>query len=100
MEIKQLLKRKSSNGTNQKVGFEYFATQARSVFLAGTFNDWSLEVCPLRKDKEGRWRVAVPLSSGKYEYRFLVDGAWQCDPNAKECVPNPFGTWNCVVSVQ
>ena len=100
MEIKKLLKPKSSNGSNQKVEFEYFAPQAQSVFLVGTFNDWNEKTCPLSKNKEGRWKVALPLPSGKHEYRFLVDGAWECDPNVKECVPNPFGSWNCVINVQ
>ncbi|MBI4358796.1 MAG: isoamylase early set domain-containing protein [Candidatus Omnitrophica bacterium] len=99
METKQLLKRKSSNGTSHKIEFEYFAPQAKSVSLVGTFNNWNEKACPLRKDKGGRWRVTLPLQPGRYEYRFLVDGTWECDPEPKECVPNPFGSWNCVVSV-
>ena len=35
------------------------------------------------------------LEPGTYEYRFLVDGEWQTDPDA-EVVSNPYSTQNCV----
>ena len=99
MELKQLARSKTGKKQTQKVSFEYFAPSARSVFVAGTFNNWNQEVCPLKKDRNGRWQTALPLAPGRYEYLYFVDGAWQCDPQSKECVPNPFGSWNCVVTV-
>jgi len=69
------------------------------VHLAGTFNEWSLSNCPLKKEAGGWWRVKVKLPSGRYEYRYLVDGNWENDQRPVICVPNPFGSWNCVLEV-
>ena len=100
MELKQLVKSKSDKKQGQKVPFEYFAPSAKAVFIAGTFNNWNSENYPLKKDKNGRWQTTISLAPGRYEYLYFTDGSWQCDPQAKECTPNPFGSWNCVVTVE
>ena len=84
----------------KKIIFEYYAPQAQGVHLAGTFNDWKVKDCPLKKDRAGKWKIALTLPSGRYEYRYLVDGVWENDQRPVECVPNAFGSWNCVVTVQ
>ena len=43
--------------------------------------------------------VALSLEAGIYEYRFFVDGNRENDPSCSSCVPNEFGTKNCVRSV-
>ena len=101
MSTKQLLK----PSTDQKlkvrdVLFEFYAPQAKKIFVAGSFNDWSERAHPLKKAKDGKWSVAVALKPGRYEYRFLVDGIWESDQKPVESVPNAFGSWNCVVTVQ
>lgn len=83
-----------------KVPFEYYAPLAKGVYVAGTFNDWDAESNPLKKDKSGKWKVELFLSLGRYEYRYLVDGIWENDQRSVECVPNAFGSWNSVVTVQ
>lgn len=73
------------------------AAQAASV--AGSFNNWDPKRTPLRKEKQGAWKTTLWLPPGRYEYRFVVDGRWISDPNAKESVANGFGTTNSVVVV-
>ena len=54
---------------------------ARSVHLAGSFNDWSREATPLARGADGRWRVEVPLEAGRWSYKFVLDGErWMSDP--------------------
>ncbi len=84
----------------KKVEFEYFAPQAKQAFLAGTFNHWDTEAFPLKRDRDGKWRVALSLSPGRYEYRYFVDGVWENDQRTVECIPNAFGSWNSVITVQ
>ncbi len=84
----------------RKAEFEYYAPSARAVHLAGTFNDWNIEECILKRDSAGKWKVTLSLPPGRYEYRYLVDGVWENDQRPVECVPNAFGSWNCVVTVQ
>ena len=87
------------NETVKKTTFEYEAPAAQKVYVSGTFNDWSFEETPLKKISTGKWKLEVTLPPGRYEYRYLVDGNWQCDQRPVQCIPNVFGTWNCVVEV-
>ena len=84
----------------KKIEFEYYAPQAKKVELAATFNGWKSSETPLKKDNAGKWRVSLNLVPGRYEYRYFVDGSWQNDLRPVECVPNAFGSWNCVVEVR
>ncbi len=84
----------------RKIEFEFYAPQTKKVELAAAFNDWNASESPLKKDRDGKWRITVNLPPGRYEYRFLVDGDWQNDQRPVECIPNAFGTWNCVLEVQ
>jgi 1,4-alpha-glucan branching enzyme len=79
-----------------KTEFNLSAPQAGSVFVAGNFNQWNLSAHPLKRDKKGAWKISLALGLGRYEYRFLVDGEWQNDPNCASLVENPFGTLNCL----
>jgi len=73
---------------------------AKSAAVAGTFNGWDLSQTPLSKDPSGGWKATVWLAPGRYEYRFVVDGAqWFSDPRATEAVPNDFGSTNSVIVV-
>jgi 1,4-alpha-glucan branching enzyme len=73
--------------------------QARAVTVAGTFNDWDVNRTAMRPSKRGAWKATVWLPTGRYEYRFIVDGQWINDPLARECVQNTFGSTNSVLVV-
>jgi 1,4-alpha-glucan branching enzyme len=70
---------------------------ANSVFIAGSFNDWSPDATPLGKNGGGAWTVEIALPAGRHEYRFVVDGEWVDDPQAAEVVPNAHGGVNAVL---
>jgi 1,4-alpha-glucan branching enzyme len=84
----------------EKVQFEFSAPEAREVFIAGEFNRWDAKANPLKKDKKGIWTTTIPLAPGRYEYRFLKDGSWENDRSCSGCVPNNFGSLNCVRIVE
>jgi 1,4-alpha-glucan branching enzyme len=83
-----------------KTEFSLSAPQAKSVFVAGNFNQWNLSAHPLKRDKKGVWKISLTLGPGQYEYRFLVDGEWQNDPGCYSLIENPFGTLNCLKIVE
>ena len=83
-----------------KVKFEFSAPAAKEVSLAGDFNQWNPQVNPMKKDKKGVWKATLSLEPGRYEYRFIVDGAWENDPSCSSCVTNEFGGRNCVRIVE
>ena len=80
----------------QTVRFENVNGSARTVRLAGDFNDWhpeSMEMIPL---SGGKWAKDLSLIPGSYEYRLVVDDQWQPDPGNWRCVPNTFGGQNSI----
>jgi 1,4-alpha-glucan branching enzyme len=81
------------------VRFEFNDAMAKSVCVAGTFNDWQPEKKTLHTARIGCWYKDTALAPGAYEYCFIVDGHWMPDPQAKETVPNPFGGRNSVLNV-
>ena len=79
--------------------FRLFAPTASQVGVAGTFNDWRSEANPLKRSPSGEWTARVKLKAGRYEYRFVADGAWVDDPTSTKTVPNNHGGFNSVVDV-
>lgn len=62
---------------------------ARYVSLAGSFNNWNDLIEPMRWEN-GAWITSVPLASGKYRYKFVIDGVWLNDTNNPKFVPQSF----------
>jgi 1,4-alpha-glucan branching enzyme len=85
---------------SKKADFSLLAPHAANVFIAGDFNDWNTLSHPMKKDRNGVWKTSLSVIPGTYQYRFLVDGEWQNDPDSTECVGNPFGGLNCVRKVK
>ena len=85
--------------TKRKVTFACHAPEAQAVSLAGCFTNWDQAPVGLKKRQGGLWETTIPLAPGTYEYRLIVDGQWQDDPQCPTRVPNPFGTENCVRTV-
>jgi 1,4-alpha-glucan branching enzyme len=80
--------------------FRLYAPQAKKVALAGSFNKWDTGRLSAKRDSKGNWVAKTSLKPGRYEYKFFVDGSWQNDPRCSSCVPNSFGTHNCVIEIR
>ncbi len=84
----------------ERVEFKLMAPQAQQVFVCGSFNNWSAEADPMKRDKTGLWKKTRSLPPGRYEYKFIVDGVWTLDPDCPDTAVNQFGTINNVIDVQ
>jgi chromosome partitioning protein len=80
--------------------FKLNAPSAQSVYVTGSFNDWSLDENCRMKNIGGLWTLQLPLKPGMYKYQFIVDGKWQEDPENKLTERNSFGDVNSLVEVQ
>lgn len=100
-----------TGGTNEAldkdVHFRCVAPAAKNVFLAGTFNSWDPTATPMRPAGAVEWDVTLGLPPGRYEYKYVVDGVWSCEPGVadedyagEDAVPNPLGTKNRVIEVE
>ena len=72
---------------------------AKKVFLAGDFNEWQPQTNRMTKSKDGSYRAIIKLPPGEYQYKFVVDGMWFNDPQAKSQVMNRYGNLNSVIRV-
>ena len=69
---------------------------AKSVFLAGDFNDWSGNTYAMKR-VDDEWLITVHLMPGKHQYKFVVDGKWIIDPDNKYWEENDKGSGNSVM---
>lgn len=69
---------------------------ARTVFLSGTFNNWTPDNIAMRKEGDD-WVFSLHLFPGKALYKFIVDDKWIIDPANKDWEQNEHGTGNSVL---
>ena len=88
--------------TPSGVRFVLMQPAARSVALAGSFNQWSATSNPLaREGSRGLWTVVVPLSPGEHLFMYVVDGTqWISPPVAEDYVDDGFGAKNGILVVR
>jgi len=93
-------KKKSSADSAHQTTISCNAPSATAVFLAGTFNNWNQEETPMSRTSDGMWSISLSLPPGHYEYKFIVDGSWCCEPGCSgehicpNCLLNEFGSMN------
>jgi hypothetical protein len=82
------------------VAFTLDAPQATRVSLVGDFNNWDPAATPLARGTAGRWEAVVPLTPGRYQFTFVVDGSrWVRDPALPQAVGDDFGQPTSVITV-
>jgi len=86
--------------TVQIVRFVFVDPHATSVELVGDFNEWARGSTELgHSGAPGVWAVSVPLSPGRHEYAFIINGSrWVADPLAVKS-SDDFGTESSVIRV-
>ena len=78
--------------TKEGVLFSYYAPDAKKVDVVADFNEWKVNDTPLKNiEGIGVWQKLVPLSKGRYEYKFFVDGQWRIDPDNPNKVAHELG---------
>lgn len=73
---------------------------AKNVILTGSFNNWNEKEYQMQKTEHGKWIFSLPLSGGKYHYKFIVDGKWIEDPVNKVKEYDDKGNINSVCMVK
>lgn len=76
------------------------ADGARTVRLAGDFNNWNPDRTPMRPVRKDTFQVLIPLPPGRYRYRYVIDGHWEKDPANEKVEPNPYGELNSIIEVR
>ena len=83
-----------------KITLTVKAPNAKEVYLAGEFNNWKLDDNSRMEQNNGSWSKSINLNSGKYRYRFVIDGNWSEDPGNPLKQVNPYGTMDSLLEVK
>ncbi len=83
-----------------EIVFSFSAPQAKEVHLTGDFNNWKVDNNSRMEHNNGTWIKKLSLKSGRYHYRFVVDGSWIEDMSNPKREMNPFGQMNSLVEVE
>jgi AMP-activated protein kinase-like protein len=83
------------------VRFVLAAPGASRVNVVGDFNGWDTGATPLSPvGAAGVWTVEVPLTPGRHEYAFFIDGReWRPDPATPRAAADDYGSPNSVIVV-
>lgn len=73
-------------------------TDAKRVYVAGSFNDWNPEELIMNKTKSG-WELSLFLREGTHAYKFIVDGTWIIDPSNSDFRPDGNGNINSFIGI-
>lgn len=72
-----------------------------NLTLFGSFNGWNRQELPMKdEDGNGEFEIEVALEPGVYQYKFFGDGEEIVDPLNPEKVPNGFGDFNSVRTIE
>lgn len=74
--------------------------EAKEVYIAGDFNNWSKQQSFAMKNDNGNWVTRLNLKDGQYHYRFIVDGKWITDPQNPSKEKNPFGEFDSLLKIE
>ena len=88
--------------TSVGVRFVVLNPEAKSVALAGSFNQWSTSSHPLTPmNARGLWTIVVALPPGEHTFMYVVNGTeWVTPPLAEDYSDDGFGAKNGVVIVR
>jgi 1,4-alpha-glucan branching enzyme len=88
--------------TAEGIRFSLYMPDKSRVNLVGDFNNWSTVADPMfDREGDGVWSIVIPLTPGRYEYKFYVDNEkWIPDPGNPTRVDDGFGGWNSVIVVE
>jgi Glycogen recognition site of AMP-activated protein kinase len=91
---------KPQRDTVQIVRFVFVDRSAGSVEIVGDFNAWAKGSAQMHQSGvPGVWAISVPLSPGRHEYAFIINGTrWVADPLAVKA-SDDFGTESSVIRV-
>ncbi len=94
------LMRLMTHDTGKSIQFEITAEQGSKVYVAGTFNNWDPTTHPLNyHPEEGVFKATLHLPAGQHEYKFVVNGVWQCDGKRSHGPTNEHGTTNSAFKI-
>jgi glycosidase len=93
-------KRKEKEKLQAVFTYEPLISGVEEVYVSGSFNDWNPEGLRMKDpDGDGVYEARIMLPTGRYTYKFVVDGRWEVDENAREYEDDGYGGQNAVLNL-
>ena len=72
---------------------EELGNASQKANVVGEFNGWSLTANPMKRLRNGTFKVTINLEKDReYQFRYLLEKEqWVNDPDADRFVPTPYG---------
>lgn len=92
--------------TSKGILFQYYSPSARTVTVAGEFNNWEHKpdqsrAIKLKKDEDGIWQATVEIPAGRYMYKYVIDyQTWILDPYNPYTIDDGTGNLNSLLIVK
>ena len=97
----RIIKAEHAANYYKEICLRYYAPSAKHVQVAGDFNNWNPgKEYNLIHLPNGHWITVIPLKTGAYRYKFIVDGQWLEDPQNPEKEASPVGGFNSLIKVE
>jgi len=84
----------------QLVTLTFGNMDCNDIQIAGDFNDWQPDHGVETRVVNGVLQKVLSIRPGAYQYRLIVDGKWQEDPDNPLQVTNDYGEINSLLRVQ
>lgn len=81
------------------VQFVYKNQVAKSVSIAGSFNNWTADKNVFQKKENGIWELEILLEPNYYQYKLVVDGNWIPDPSHDWKINDGGDSFNSIIKV-
>ncbi|MDF1661699.1 MAG: FecR domain-containing protein [Planctomycetota bacterium] len=75
----------------------------KQVFLCGSWDNWHETKTPMTRQKDGSFKVLIPLERARYEYKFRMgdkDNHWYTDPSHKLQLDDTRGATNSLLDLR
>ena len=89
----------AETGNLKEVVLSFDNVEWKQVQIAGEFNDWIPDKDVETEIHDGELQKILRVSPGGYEYRLVIDGVWQQDPDNPKATPNHMGEYNSLLDV-
>lgn len=90
----------SEKKDRQIVTLTFGTMDCADIQIAGDFNDWQPDHGVETRIVNGVLQKILSVKPGAYQYRLIVDGKWQEDPDNPLQVTNDYGEINSLLRVQ
>ena len=99
METMKILFVPFFRGAKRAITLSIPGFEGEEVKVKGVFNAWNSDATFLKWTGDA-WEAPLVLAPGEYAYKLVVNGEEVLDPSNEVTVPNGFGSFNNVLTVE